>query len=159
GGVVRPRLGGDGMAFFRSRLRASAFAFAALIAFLIAAPGWTQNQGQNQGATGQIAGRTVDSQQLALPKTTLEVLDAQGNVVRRTVGQDDGRYQLAVPPGTYTLQFSKSGFQTVKVGPVTVAAGQTVARDAVLPPAGLEQGVTVYAPQDYSTASKTDVPD
>jgi hypothetical protein len=42
-----------------------------------------------------------------------------------TTTDENGRYSIAVDPGTYTLQFSFLGYETVEV-PVTVRPGQTV---------------------------------
>jgi len=115
---------------------------------------------QAQSASGTIEGKILDAQQLALPGTTVEIQDSQGATVKKIVGQDDGRYRVAdLPSGTYTILFSRDGFQTVKKENVTVAANQSVVLDAVLHPQSLSVNVTVTAQvDDQNVASKTDIP-
>src|SRR5579863_5185814 len=113
-----------------------------------------------QGGGGTIEGRVSDSQQLPLPATTVEVLDAQGVTIKKVVGQDDGRYNVGdLAPGTYTVQFSRTGFQIIKKDGIVLTSGQTVPLDVVLPPERVTTNLTVVAQQqDYSVASKTDIP-
>jgi hypothetical protein len=95
------------------------------------------------GASGTIGGRVTDSQELTLPAATVEVQDSQGTTIKKIVGRYDGSYRVAdVPIGTYTVQFSHDGFQSVRKDAV-VAAGRTVTLDAALPPQALNSTVTV----------------
>ena len=116
-------------------------------------------QGQS-GASGTIRGTISDSQNLSLPGATVEVLDSQGTTVKKVVGRYYGSYRVAdIPIGTYTLQFSRDGFRSVRKDAVVVAAGQTVTVDAALPPQALSPTVTVTAHvDDQNVASKTDIP-
>jgi iron complex outermembrane recepter protein len=113
-----------------------------------------------QSNSGKIEGRISDSQQLALPGVTVELLDAQGKLVQKTLGAGDGHYQIdSVPSGSYTLRFSRAAFQTATEGPVAVTENQDTILDAVLQPAQLIQSVTVTATQDdRQTASRSDIP-
>jgi hypothetical protein len=88
-----------------------------------------------------IEGRVTDSQELTLPAATVEVQDSQGTTIKKIVGRYDGSYRVAdVPIGTYTVQFSHDGFQSVRKDAV-VAAGRTVTLDAALPPQALNSTV------------------
>ncbi len=130
----------------------------ALLMFMMA-PGLVRAQGQG-GASGTIEGRISDSQNLTLPGATVEVQDSQGTTVKKIIGRYDGYYRIAdVPIGTYTVQFSHDGFQSVRKGEVVVAAGGTVTVDAALLPKALNSTVTVTARvDDQNVASKTDIP-
>ncbi len=130
----------------------------ALLMFMMA-PGLVRAQGQG-GASGTIEGRISDSQNLTLPGATVEVQDSQGTTVKKIIGRYDGYYRIAdVPIGTYTVQFSHDGFQSVRKGEVGVAAGGTVTVDAALLPKALNSTVTVTARvDDQNVASKTDIP-
>jgi hypothetical protein len=118
------------------------------------------NQVQGQSATGAIEGRVSDSQQLALPQTAVELQDAQGNTVRKMIGDGDGHFRLdSVSSGTYTLQFSHNGFETATKKPVTVTDGRTTVLDVILQPQQVVQTITVTAPEnDRLVASKIDIP-
>jgi iron complex outermembrane receptor protein len=110
-------------------------------------------------APGDIQGRVSDTQQLALPQAFVEVLDAQGHVVQKTVADDSGRYQFSsVQPGTYTLRFSHTGFEPLKKESVTVSSRQTTLLDVVLKPQQVQESVTVLAENDRLVASMTDIP-
>jgi iron complex outermembrane receptor protein len=117
-------------------------------------------QVQGQSATGAIEGRVSDSQQLALPQTAVELQDAQGNTVRKVIGDAEGHFQLdSVSPGIYTLRFSHNGFETAAKRPVTVTDGRTTVLDVILQPQQVVQTITVTAPEnDRLVASKTDIP-
>jgi hypothetical protein len=65
--------------------------------------------------------------------------------VRTTVTDSDGRYEFAqLGPGTYALEASKDGFQPWKAS-VTVQAGQSLIKDAVLQISSVNQQVEVRA--------------
>jgi len=115
---------------------------------------------QGQSATAAIEGRISDTQQLPLPGATVEIQDSQGKTIEKIIGQDDGHYRIAgIPSGTYTVLFSRDGFETVKKENVVAVADQTVALDAVLSPQGVSVSVTVTGQvDDQNVASKTDIP-
>jgi len=129
----------------------------ALVSLIVSASvGWAQGQ----GAPATIEGRISDTQQLPLPGATVEVQDSQGTTIKKIIGQYDGNYRVAgIPSGTYTVLFSRDGFQTVKKEKVVAAADQTVTLDAVLSPQEVSVRVTVTAQvEDQNVASKTDIP-
>jgi hypothetical protein len=58
-------------------------------------------------------------------KAQLAVLDGDGNVVTRVTSGDDGRFQLDLPPGEYTLAPQNGDpYPTAQSMPVIVVAGQ-----------------------------------
>ncbi len=113
-----------------------------------------------QSNSGTIEGKILDSQQLALPGASVEVQDAQGKTIKKIVGRDDGYYRVdGVPSGTYTVVYSRDGFQTLKKDGVAVDADRTTTLDAVLSPQGVSASITVTAQvDDQNVASKTDIP-
>src|SRR5690349_21164547 len=63
--------------------------------------------------TGSIQGRVTDGSGGVLPGVTVEAKSSVLPATRTTVSGADGIYQLpALPPGSYTLTFTLSGFQT-----------------------------------------------
>src|SRR6266852_283653 len=99
-----------------------------------------------QGPPGSIKGTVSDNQQLPVSGAVVNLTDAQGRAVQRTVTDDTGYYVLnAVPPGTYTLIFSSSGLRTTQLEHVTVASEQMVVLDAILKLPAVMQSITVTA--------------
>ncbi len=81
----------------------------AAIVLFAAATGFAQT------TTGTIQGHVADSQGLALPGVTVNVSSPNLQGVRTVVTSGHGDYIVAqLPPGTYTIAFELSGFQTVQ---------------------------------------------
>ena len=86
-----------------------------------------------QSTTGTISGRVVDTQGLPVPGVTVTATSPNLQGQRQTVTSENGDYILTLlPPGTYTLTYELSGFETQKTS-VTVAGpgwpGVTVSSD------------------------------
>jgi hypothetical protein len=98
-----------------------------------------------QTVTGTIFGRVVDAGGLPLPGVTVTVTSPQligGPQIRAT--NEIGEYRFpAMPPGEYVVQFEMQGFLAFKREGVVLAAGSTVAADATLQLATVEETVTV----------------
>ena len=56
-----------------------------------------------------------------------------GNPVS-TLTDANGKYKLPLPPGTYTITFTKTGFQPHQVTSITITLGQTTTLDVQLTP-------------------------
>jgi iron complex outermembrane receptor protein len=113
-----------------------------------------------QGGSATIQGRISDTQQLAIARVVAELQDAQGRTVESMVADGAGYYTFPmVQPGSYTLRFSRSGFE-IESRPVTVTTGQTVVLDVILRPQEVIQSLTVEAAidDDRLVGSKTDIP-
>ncbi len=103
--------------------------------------------------TGSVSGKVTASDGSALPGVTVE---ARSNVLpqpRVTTTDANGEYQLpALQPGTYTVQFTLAGMQTVnRRAEVIVKQNTTV--DAKLGVQGLTESITVTA--EASLVDKT----
>ena len=109
-----------------------------LAAVLCAAPAWAQE------TTGSVAGVVVDSSKAAIPGATVKI---EGGAVNQiAVSDGEGRYQFAsVPPGTYRLTATLSGFSTGLAENVVVNVGRTATVDFSLNVGGLTEQVTVEA--------------
>jgi len=85
------------------------------------------------GTVGKIAGTILDKES----GKPLSVVSVQALQDHRTVGQaisdENGNYYiLNLPPGTYTLQFQRIGYQFYRVDGLTVNAGRTTQLNATL---------------------------
>jgi hypothetical protein len=101
-----------------SRSRASAAVV--IFLFLHAATAWGQT-------TGRIVGRVVDSTGAVLPGVAVTATSPslQGTSAATTDGEGNYRF-LLLPPGTYSLKASLSGFKTVEQPNVVVGLDRTV---------------------------------
>jgi hypothetical protein len=107
--------------------------------------------------TGSVAGRVVDTSDLALPGVTVEARADVLPAPRVAVTDGNGDYRLpALPPGNYTLTFTLSGMQTVE-RPATVQLALTTVVDATLGVAGLNEVVTVTASASLIDRSSAEI--
>jgi outer membrane receptor protein involved in Fe transport len=98
-----------------------------------------------QTVTGTLFGRVIDASNLPLPGATVTISSQQligGEQSRVTDGEGNYRFP-ALPPGTYRLVFEMQGFQTVARPGVSLGAGASLAVDAKLAVATIQETVTV----------------
>src|SRR5439155_27084443 len=98
-----------------------------------------------QAITGSLFGVVTDASGSRLPGVAVTASSPQlitRQEVRTT--SDQGVYRFpTLPPGTYSVAFELSGFQTVKRENIVLLAGQSLAVDAQLPLSQLNESVTV----------------
>ena len=96
--------------------------------------------------TGAISGAVTDVTGAMLPEVSVAVMGEALMMPRTTVTGDDGQYRIPmIPPGTYSVVFSRDGFHTAKAEGVFVGAGVSVTVPAVLGPATVQQSEHVSA--------------
>ena len=84
-------------------------------------------------ATGTVSGQVVDAQSAAVPGAAVKLLDTSTKQALATTTNDAGRYSiLNVPPGTYDVTFTKSGFQAYQVTGQAVKVGEVLTLNAQL---------------------------
>ena len=105
---------------------------------LLAPVAWSQT------ASG-IAGVVTDSSGAVLPGVTVEAASpALIEKVRNAVTDGEGRYSfVALQPGTYSVTFSLSGFNTSRREGILLTAGFTAAVSVAMQVGALEETITV----------------
>ena len=94
----------------------------------------------------RLMGMVTDGSGGALPGVTVTISGGQARLAP-VVTDGEGRYLTAwLPPGTYTITFVLSGFETRTVNNVQLGAAQTVVLDQQLALATLSETVEVTAP-------------
>ncbi len=91
-------------------------------------PAWSQTS-----STGGVSGQVTDQQNAAIAGAQVKLIDNTTNSALTTLTNDTGRYTFVnVPPGTYDIGISKTGFSAFKVGQQHVQIGQVLTINAKL---------------------------
>jgi hypothetical protein len=98
-----------------------------------------------QDDRSRVMGVVTDGSGGALPGVTV-TLSGPAAAPAPVVTDGSGRYlTAAVPPGTYSITFALSGFETRRLTGLALGGGQTVVLDQQLPLAALSETVEVKA--------------
>src|SRR6266542_4140078 len=82
---------------------------------------------------GGITGEIRDAQAAVIPGAEVVVTNVATNVTRNTVSNDAGVYAFpSLPPGTYTLKVSKTGFKTSSRTDILIEVQQNARVDVEL---------------------------
>ena len=93
---------------------------------------------------GFISGTVQDSSSAVVDAVRVIITNKATNLKNETVTNSLGVYRfVAVEPGTYVVEFSKSGFETKRVENITVGTTQEVVINPVLEVAGVATTVEV----------------
>jgi hypothetical protein len=94
--------------------------FAYFTFVLVAAPGL-----QAQSTTGSIVGQVTDQSQAIIPAADVVALNEHTGVSYKGQSDNDGNYVVyGLPPGTYTISVTKSGFATSTLKHVLITIDQ-----------------------------------
>jgi iron complex outermembrane recepter protein len=108
--------------------------------------GVTLNVAVAQEAPASIQGTLTDAQQAAIPKATVELINASGAIVAAAETDTSGHYSFAnVASGSYTVYFTAPGFGSTSRGPITFPNRSAMSVDATLRPESVRQEVSVIA--------------
>jgi hypothetical protein len=96
-----------------------------------------------QTFTGGVRGAVSDANGV-VPGVTVELINEGTNQAREAVTNEQGEYNFsAVPPGTYTVKASLTGFRTFENKGVRVGAQQFITMDVKLEVGQLQETITV----------------
>ncbi len=96
--------------------------------------------------TGALTGTVTDPSGAAIPNVTVALTNTETNLARTTVTGTDGSYRFTLlPPGTYRVRMTATGFRTSEVPSVTVNVTETPVLDRVLDVGAQSEQVLVQA--------------
>lgn len=96
--------------------------------------------------TGAISGKVMDSAGLAVPGVTVSASSPAVQGARTAVSSDNGDYIVPfLAPGTYSITFALSGFQTQQRDGIGVVIAETATVNVTLGPAAVTETVEVQA--------------
>jgi hypothetical protein len=113
---------------------------------------------QTRATAADLTGVIRDQTGAVLPGATIVATNTETNVARETTSQADGRFTLpALPPGTYRVQVTMSGFVSETRQALTLALGSLVDLDFSLKVAGTAEAITVSAEAPLVDSQRTAV--
>ena len=128
-----------------SRIWRSGVFAAFLLALLVCISNPITVQGQTTNA-GTVTGTVTDKTPAVVVGATVTLIDTTTNDSRTTTTNDKGVYNFSnVPPGTYNVTISKSGFRTVKFSNQVVAVGQSLTLSYVMEVGAIGVAIEVTA--------------
>ncbi|MGH9407650.1 MAG: TonB-dependent receptor domain-containing protein [Terriglobia bacterium] len=111
-----------------------------------------------QATSGNIIGTVKDTSGAVVPAAQVKASNVATGVSRATQTDASGNYSIAhLAPGTYTVTFSKSGFEASIQNNVTVAVGTSSPVNAELTVGSVSQSVTVSAAPPLVETDKAEV--
>jgi len=128
------------------------------LALILVATSRALAQGGGASSTGTIQGRVVDAQGAVLPGVTITAASPALLGQQTTVTSETGNYRFpGVPPGTYTLTYELTGFNTVRREGIQIALGFTANVNIEMQVATLQETVTVTGESPVIDTSATRV--
>ena len=124
----------------------------AVLALIVPAPA------SSQSLYGAIVGTVSDAQGAAIPGATVKATNVGTANAVETVSDADGNYAFRnLPPGTYTLGASLSGFRELNQTGLRVSAGNPVRVDLKLEVGALAETVNVVSETTLLQTEKADL--
>ncbi len=137
------------------RPRLAAFGIAAIVLSLLH-PVLASSQARLTGA--DLLGTVTDQSGAAVPGATVTVTNSGTNLVRTAVTDERGRYTVAaLPPGTYEISTTLSGFVTETRNQVVLLLGQSATMDFQLKVAGTAETIVVTGATPVVAVNHTEV--
>ena len=107
---------------------------------------------------GTVSGTVTDQSGAGVPKAHITLVNKSTNVQKEADVDESGHYTITdVPPGTYDLKVTASGFKPLTQTNLTVAANTVMNGDAKLQVGAVTEQVTVEASIVTLQTEKTDV--
>jgi hypothetical protein len=98
-----------------------------------------------EGGSGTLTGKVTDPSGAVIANAQVKLIGTDGQVVDTDTTDNQGQYELDEPAGTYQLQVSMPGFQTLTMGGISLGGGEQANRDVALQVGAATQTVTVEA--------------
>jgi hypothetical protein len=97
-------------------------------------------------STGALTGTVTDSNGAVVSEVQIKVTSNATGEARTVASQSSGAYVVPLLlPGTYTVEFVKSGFKTALKSALEIVVTETARLDVQLEPGGVQEKVTITA--------------
>ena len=113
---------------------------------------------QSQATTGNIEGRVLDPKAAVVPGATVTVTNQQTGLEKTATSDNEGNYRvILLPPGSYTVRVSGSGFKQSELRDVPVTVGSKTALDISLAVGTTTETVTIIEESPVVETTRTSV--
>src|ERR1700733_2645491 len=107
---------------------------------------WVPSLLAQSAGTGALTGTVTDATGAVVPQVTVTLKNAETNQIRTVTTSSDGSYKFTLlPPGTYDVRFSATGFKTAEVAGVIINVTETPEVNRALDVGAQTEQVTVEA--------------
>src|SRR4029077_4579491 len=111
-----------------------------------------------QALYGSLVGNVTDPSTASVPGAKVKITHVDTNQVRETQTNTDGRFSFpTIPPGTYEVEISREGFQTITRRDIPVTINTTVRVDATMPVGAAAQSVEVSGQAALLQTDRADI--
>jgi hypothetical protein len=111
-----------------------------------------------QALYGSLVGNVTDPSTASVPGAKVKITHVDTNQVRETQTNPDGRFSFpTIPPGTYEVEISREGFQTITRRDIPVTINTTVRVDATMPVGAAAQSVEVSGQAALLQTDRADI--
>jgi hypothetical protein len=136
------------------KLQSRRLAVTLAVAWLVV---WAPSLIAQSAGTAGLSGTITDASGAAVPNVGVRLTNTDTNQVRTTATGSDGVYKFSlIPPGTYTIRFTATGFKTADVSGINLTVTESPVLDRTLEVGQQSEQVTVEATADIlQNASST----
>src|SRR5690349_54419 len=111
-----------------------------------------------QAASSSLTGTVTDSSGAVVPDATVTVTNMANGVTRTVTTSSSGNYRVdSIPPGSYGIKVSKSGFSLTTASNVTTAVASTTTQNFTMKPGAASETVEVTTEAPVVDTTKTSV--
>ncbi|MGH9524498.1 MAG: carboxypeptidase regulatory-like domain-containing protein [Terriglobales bacterium] len=137
------------------QMKQSFRAVAAVLVLLLVSCALTFGQAT---ATASLTGTVSDATGAVLPGATVTITNQQNGIKRTATSSSTGDYRFdSLPPGSYTVKASKTGFAVSTASGVVLAVGATTSENFAMKPGSENETVEVTAESPIIDVDKTSV--
>ncbi len=113
---------------------------------------------QSQASTGNIEGRVLDPKEAAIPGATITATNQGTGLERSATTDDQGAFRIILlPPGSYAVRVSATGFTPTEAKDVIVTVGSKTPLEIALTVGGASGTVTITGEAPVVETTRTSV--
>jgi hypothetical protein len=110
------------------------------------------------GGSGSVSGVVTDPSGATIANAEVRLVNDKGQTAEKTMTDNSGNYSFSdLPSGNYSVEMSRSGFNTTRVDAIAIGGGREVTQNASLQIGAVTSTVTVTAASPIVSADSASV--